>query len=120
MFGKMQYPKAKRVDVIDDFFGKEVADPYRWLEDADAEETVEWTQEQHDFAFELLSTMPGRETFRARLTEVWDYPKYGIPRKRGERLFFTKNDGLQAQPTLYVQDSDAEPRVLLDPNTLSD
>ncbi|MEL6310414.1 MAG: S9 family peptidase, partial [Chloroflexota bacterium] len=101
------------------FFVKNSRSP-RWLEDADAEETVEWTQEQHDFAFELLSTMPGREAFRSRLTEVWDYPKYGIPRQRGERLFFTKNDGLQAQPTLYVQDGDAEPRVLLDPNTLSD
>lgn len=121
MFGKLQYPPAKRDDVVDDFFGNKVADPYRWLEDAKADEVVAWTQEQSDFAFEMLSTMPGREAFRSRLTEVWDYPKYGaIPRKRGTRLFFTKNDGLQAQPTLYVQEGDSEARVLLDPNTLSD
>ncbi|MGB7338135.1 MAG: prolyl oligopeptidase family serine peptidase [Phototrophicaceae bacterium] len=120
MFGKLEYPSARKDDVIDDFFGKQVQDPYRWLEDADSEETIAWTQNQADFAEEMLSSLSGHEHFKARLTEVWDYPKYGMPRQSGTRLFFTKNDGLQAQPTLYVQESDGEVRVLIDPNTLSD
>lgn len=120
MFGKLTYPKTRTVDIFDDFFGTKVADPYRWLEDADAPEVLEWTQTQHDFADELLSTLAGRATFKKRLTEVWNYPKYDIPRKRGSRLFFTKNEGLQAQAVLYVQEADNEPRLLLDPNTLSD
>ncbi len=120
MFGKLEYPSARKDDVIDDFFGKQVQDPYRWLEDADSEETIAWTQNQADFAEEILSSLSGHEHFKARLTEVWDYPKYGMPRQSGTRLFFTKNDGLQAQPTLYVQESDGEVRVLIDPNTLSD
>jgi len=120
MFGKIEYPPSRKGDVVDEFFGKKVPDPYRWLEDADSEEVMEWTQTQSDFADEMLTALSGRETFRKRLTEVWDYPKYGVPRKRGKRLFFTKNDGLQAQPTLYVQKDDSDPRVLIDPNSLSD
>ncbi|MEO1166217.1 MAG: hypothetical protein AAFV98_20730 [Chloroflexota bacterium] len=120
MFGKLEYPPARKDDVIDNFFGTDVPDPYRWLEDADTDEVIAWTQTQSDFAEEILGSLAGRDAFKKRLTEVWDYPKYGIPRKYGNRLFFTKNDGLQAQPTLYVQDENSEPRVLIDPNTLSD
>lgn len=120
MFGKLDYPPTRKGEVVDDFFGTPVADPYRWLEDAGAVEVLEWTQTQSNFADEMLSTLSGRETFTNRLTEVWDYPKYGIPRKRGTRLFFSKNDGLQAQPVLYVQDEGNEARVLIDPNTLSE
>lgn len=120
MFGKLNYPKSRTIDTVDDFFGTKVSDPYRWLENADDPDVLEWTQTQHDFADEMLSTLAGRGTFEKRLTEVWNYPKYGIPRKRGTRLFFTKNEGLQAQPVLFVQESDGETRVLIDPNTLSD
>ena len=120
MFGKLSYPKTRTVAVVDDFFGTTVPDPYRWLEDANHPDVLEWTQTQHDFADEMLSTLAGREAFEQRLKEVWNYPKYGIPRQRGSRLFFTQNDGLQAQPILYVQKGDGEPRVLIDPNALSD
>lgn len=121
MFGKLNYPKTRKVAVNDDFFGTTVPDPYRWLENADDPEVLAWTQTQHDFVEEILGGLPARETFRQRLNAVWDYPKYGAaPRKVNGRFFFTKNDGLQAQAILYVQDEGQEARLLLDPNTLSE
>ena len=120
MFGKLVYPETRRVDVVDDFFGTAVPDPYRWLEDADDPEVLAWTASQHDFAMEILRGLPGRATFERRLQEVWDYPKYEIPRRRGDRLFYMRNDGLQEQPILYVQEGDGTTRALIDPNPLSD
>ncbi len=120
MFGKLGYPETRKVDVVDDFFGTMVADPYRWLEDAEDPEVLEWTGKQHDLAMEVLTGLEGRDTFKRRLREVWDYPKFEIPRKRGDKLFYMRNDGLQQQPVLYVQEGDAPERVLVDPNTLSD
>jgi prolyl oligopeptidase len=121
MFGKLNYPKTRKVDIEDDFFGATVPDPYRWLENADDPEVLAWTQTQHDFVEEILGGLPARDSFRQRLTAVWDYPKYGaVPRKVNGRFFFTKNDGLQAQAILYVWDEGKEPRVLIDPNTFSD
>jgi len=70
MLKNLSYPKTRTVDVTDNYFGTEVADPYRWLEDANDPEVLAWTQEQMDFALEILSTMPGKEAFRKRLTEV--------------------------------------------------
>lgn len=120
MLRNLSYPKTRKDDVVDTYFEREVSDPYRWLENAEDTEVQEWTQEQMDFALEILGTMPGREKFQKRLTEVWNYAKYGVPVKKGNRVFFTKNDGLQAQSALYVIDDGAEPRLLLDPNTWSD
>ena len=120
MFGKMSYPVTRKVDVVDDFFGTAVYDPYRWLEDAEHADVLEWTGAQHNLAAEILSGLKGRDTFARRLREVWDYPKFEIPRKRGNRLFFMRNDGLQEQPVLYVQEGDEAARVLVDPNELSD
>ena len=120
MFGKLTYPETRKVDVVDDFFGTAVEDPYRWLEDAEHPDVLEWTQKQHDLAMEQLTGLAGRATFGSRLREVWDYPKFEIPRRRGDRLFYMRNDGLQAQPKLYVQEGDGEARVLIDPNGLSD
>ena len=119
MFGKLSYPETPRGDVEDDFFGTSVADPYRWLEAADHPDVLAWTQKQHALAMDQLTGLAGRATFERRLREVWDYPKHGIPRQRGDRLFYMRNDGLQAQPVLYVQDGDASERVLVDPNQLS-
>ncbi|MDQ7027645.1 MAG: prolyl oligopeptidase family serine peptidase [Anaerolineae bacterium] len=116
----MTYPKTRTVDISDDFFGTTVPDPYRWLEDASDEEVQAWTLEQMDFALEILGTMPGREKFKRRLTEVWNYPKYTVPTKKGSRLFYTYNDGLKNQSVLYVKEGDSEPRLLLDPNQWSD
>ena len=120
MFGELSYPETRRGDVVDDFFGTAVADPYRWLEDADDPEVREWTRKQHEMALEALNSLAGRATFERRLREVWDYPKFEIPRKRGDKLFYMRNDGLLAQPLLYVKEGDGPERVLIDPNELSD
>lgn len=120
MFGKLNYPKIRTVNIVDDFFGTEVADPYRWLEDADNLEVQAWTQEQSDFAFELLGSLAGRSRFKQHLTELWDFTHYEAPFRRGNRLFFKKNDGLQNQPFLYVQEESGDTRIVLDGNSLSD
>jgi prolyl oligopeptidase len=114
------YPPARRADVVDDYHGTPVPDPYRWLEDTDAPETQAWIAAQNRLTAAFLAAIPAREGILRRLTELWDYEKYGVPFKRGVRYFFLKNDGLQNQSALYVQDGpDAAPRVLLDPNALA-
>ena len=120
MFGKLSYTETRRGDVVDDFFGTAVANPYRWLEDAEDPEVLAWTQQQHDLAMDVLESLAGRETFDQRLRQVWDFPKYDIPRKRGDKLFYMRNDGLQAQPILYVKEGDKRERILVDPNEMSD
>lgn len=106
-------------DIIDDFHGTKVADPYRFLEDPTAEETVAWVKEQADHTEKYFETSTTEAADKARLTELWDYPKIGIPSKINGKLFIFKNDGLQNQPVLYVDDGRKE-EVLIDPNTLSD
>ncbi len=117
----LKYPETQQVNQIDIYHGVEVADPYRWLEDPDSPETKAWVEAQNQVTFSYLSQIPQREEIKTRLTQVWDYEKYGIPFKRGERYFYYKNDGLQNQSVLYVLNSlDDEPRVLIDPNLLSE
>jgi len=117
----LEYPETREGDVIEDYHGTQIADPYRWLEDVDSEETLAWVQAQNAVTFDYLEKLPQRKMFEERLTELWDYPKYSAPFKRGDRYFFSKNDGLQNQSVIYVQESlDAEPRVLIDPNTFSE
>ncbi len=114
------YPATRKGDVIDDYHGTKVADPYRWLEDVDSPETHSWVEAENRVTFAYLEQIPERERIRRRLTELWDYPKYGAPFKKGGRYFFFKNSGLQNQSVLYTQSAlTAEPAVLLDPNTLS-
>jgi len=114
------YPPARKGDVVDDYHGTKVADPYRWLEDVESPETGSWVEAENRVTFAYLEQIPERERIRRRLTELWDYPKYGAPFKKGGRYFFFKNSGLQNQSVLYTQRSlTAEPEVLLDPNTLS-
>lgn len=116
----LKYPETQKVNQIDIYHGVEVADPYRWLEDPDSAETKAWVEAQNQVTFSYLSQIPQREEIKHRLTQVWDYEKYGIPFKRGDRYFYYKNDGLQNQSVLYVLNSlDDEPRVLIDPNLLS-
>jgi prolyl oligopeptidase len=119
MTQEFHYPPTHTVAHVDDFFGTPVADPYRWLENASDPEVLHWTQQQQDFAEEYLQRLPGRERFFTRLQEVWNYPKYGAVVRRESRIFFTRNDGLQPQAVLYVQDGKQEPRVLIDPNQWS-
>jgi prolyl oligopeptidase len=115
------YPHSKKVDQIDDYHGVKVEDPYRWLEDPDSEETKVWVEAQNKVTFSYLEKIPVREQIKERITQLWNYEKYGIPFKEGERYFYFKNDGLQNQSVLYTLTSlDAEATVLLDPNTLSE
>jgi len=115
-----EYPFARKGDVVDVYHGVEVPDPYRWLEDAGSEETLAWVQAENELTASFLEG-PTRDALEARLTELWNFPKYSLPVKEGGRYFFSKNDGLQDQPVFYVQDSlDGEPRVVIDPNLLSE
>ena len=114
------YPQTAKVDTVDVYFGKTVADPYRWLEDPSLPETGEWINAQNKVTFDYLNQIPFRDSLKARLTEVWNYERYGTPLKKGGKYYFQKNNGLQNQNVLYVMDSlGAEPRVILDPNLFS-
>ncbi len=117
---KIQYPPTNKSDVVDDYFGVKVADPYRWLENDTSQETEAWVNAQNEVTFAYLHNIPFRDSITARITKLWNYPKYGVPFKKGNYYFFSKNDGLQNQSVLYIQDGlGGEPRILLDPNTLS-
>lgn len=118
--GPLRYPAARQADVVDDFHGTPVADPYRWLEDPDSPETRAWIDAQNRLTFGWLERIPARAALQRRLTELWDYEKFGVPVVRGGKYFSTRNDGLQNQSVLYVAEGlEATPRVLLDPNLLS-
>jgi len=114
------YPPARQSDVVDDYHGTRVPDPYRWLEDSDSPETRAWIDAENQITESYLSQIPERATIRQRLTQLWNYPKYGAPFHKAGRFFFFKNDGLQNQSVLYKQASlAADAEVLLDPNLLS-
>ncbi|MEH2161940.1 MAG: prolyl oligopeptidase family serine peptidase [Nostoc sp.] len=117
----LTYPSSHKSNQVDNYHGTSVADPYRWLEDPDSEETKTWIESQNQITFGYLSEIPAREKIKQRLTKLWDYEKYGIPFKEGERYFYFKNDGLQNQSVLYtLKTLEGEPKVLLDPNKLSE
>ena len=114
------YPPARRGDQVDNYHGRQVADPYRWLEETDSPETRAWIEAENQLTFDYLKAIPARAAIHDRLTRLWNYEKYGIPTQRGGRFFYSRNDGLQNQSVIYVAASlDAEPQVLLDPNALS-
>src|SRR5688500_82138 len=116
----LSYPKATKIDHVDDYHGTKVADPYRWLENPDSPESREWIDAQNKITFDFLGKIPEREKIKQRLTDLWNYERFGVPFKEGKRYFISRNDGLQNQSVLYTMDTlTAEPRVLLDPNKLS-
>jgi prolyl oligopeptidase len=116
----LAYPVAKTVDQVDDYHGVKVADPYRWLEDTDSTDTRSWIEAENKLTFGYLEQIPYRKAIHDRLMKLWNYERYGIPEKQGGRYFYQHNTGLQNQSVLYVAESlTAEPRLLLDPNTLS-
>lgn len=120
---KITYPDTKRSATVDTFHGVDVPDPYRWLEAdiRESEQVQAWVDAQNEVTQAYLQSIPEREAIEARLTTLWNYPKYSAPAQVGGKYFFRKNDGLQNQAVLYVADSlDSEPRVLIDPNQWSE
>lgn len=116
-----EYPETRRVDTTDVYFGTEVADPYRWLEDDNSEETAAWVKVQNEVTDAYLAQIPFRQALKEKLTGLINYEKMGTPSFRNGKYYFSKNDGLQNQSVLYEADSlNGEARVLLDPNKLSD
>ncbi len=116
----LKYPVAKTVNQVDDYHGTKVADPYRWLEDTDSPDTKTWVEEENKLTFSYLEHIPQRVAIKDRLTKLWNFERFTTPGKHGPRYFYSKNNGLQNQNVLYWVDSlTAEPKLLLDPNTLS-
>ena len=114
------YPTSKKIDQVDNYHGTMVADPYRWLEDANSAETGEWVAAQNTVTQAYLGQIPAREAIRQRLTRLWNYERYSVPVKEGGRYFYSRNDGLQNQAVLYTMTALSDTaRVLLDPNTLA-
>ncbi|MGV3531490.1 MAG: prolyl oligopeptidase family serine peptidase, partial [Chthoniobacteraceae bacterium] len=117
----LTYPTTRQVQQVDEYHGEKISDPYRWLEEDTAPETREWIEAQNKVTFGYLKQIPERAEIEQRLTKLWNYERFGIPTPRGGRYFFNRNSGLQNQSVLYVTESlSKEPRVLLDPNTLSE
>ncbi len=117
----LDYPETRKdTTVIDDYFGTEVADPYRWLEDDTSEETANWVKAQNKVTFDYLGTIPYRDAIKERLTALWNYEKFSAPFKRGDYTYFYKNDGLQNQYVIYREKNEGgEVEVFLDPNQFS-
>lgn len=114
------YPATRKADVVDDYFGRKVADPYRWLEDLESAETAAWVARQNELTFGYLAQLPQREAIRRRLTELWDYRRTTLPELEAGQLWFQQNSGLQRQAPLYRQTGMAgKPTLVIDPNVLS-
>jgi len=119
----LNYPNTKTVDTADTYFGVEVKDPYRWLEDDRSEETASWVKAQNKSTFSYLDNIPFREELKERLSEIWNYEKVGAPFIEGDYTYFFKNDGLQNQYVIYrhkTEDAPENTEVFLDPNTFSE
>lgn len=119
----MDYPQTKKVDTIDDYFGHEIKDPFRWLEDDNSAETKDWVKAQNEVTYGFLDKIDFRKNIEDRLTKLWNYEKIGVPEKKGDYVYFSKNDGLQNQDVLYryKKDEDIEDaEVFLDPNEFSE
>ncbi|HOO98422.1 MAG TPA: prolyl oligopeptidase family serine peptidase [Bacteroidales bacterium] len=113
------YPATRTGDVVDTIFGTPLPDPYRWLEDDMSEETAAWVKAQNLVTFGYLEKIPFREAVRKRLTDMWNYEKFGMPFREGDYIYFAKNDGLQNQYVYYRQKEGGEQELFLDPNTFS-
>jgi prolyl oligopeptidase len=117
---QLRYPQTQKTEQSDDYFGTRVNDPYRWLEDDNSAATKQWVKQQNAVTEEYLSKIPFRNNIKQRLEELWNYPKYSSPFKKGKYYYFFKNNGLQNQSVLYRQEGlTGTPEVFLDPNTLS-
>jgi len=117
---QLQYPATKKAEVVENYHGTKITDPYRWLEDDRSEETKQWVTEQNKVTFGYLDKISYRADWLKRLEEINNYPKYSSPSKNNEYFYFSKNDGLQNQSILYRQKGlDGKPEIVLDPNKFS-
>ena len=116
---KISYPKTTQINVTDDYFGTEVTDPYRWLEDDRSAETKAWVEAENEVTQTYLQQIPFREAIRQKLEKLWNYEKFSAPFKEGKYTYFYKNDGLQSQAVLYRQLGEGEPEIFLNPNQFS-
>lgn len=117
----LNYPETEKIDTIENYFGTEISDPYRWLEDDNSTETANWVSEQNKVTNSYLDNIDFKEEIKARLTALEDYEKISAPFKQGDYYYFSKNDGLQNQSIIYRQSSfEDEAEVFLDPNTFSE
>ena len=116
----LEYPETAKVDSVDTYFGTDVPDPYRWLEDDRSPETEDWVRRQNALTFSYLEEIPYREELKKRLEQLWNYEKLGTPFKEGGFTYFYKNDGLQDQYVVYRTQGDQPAEVFLDPNTFSE
>lgn len=116
----LEYPKARKGNAVDDYFGTKVSDPYRWLEDTDSPETVAWVKAENILTSAYMEKLPDRASFRGELRKLLNYPRYTVPNWEGHRYLYRKNEGLQNQSVIYtLKKLNDEPRVLLDPNQLA-
>ena len=116
---KMNYPQTRMDNTVDTYFGIQVADPYRWLEDDRSAETAQWVKAQNDFTFGYLSKIPYRQAIKEKLEKLWNYEKLSAPFTEGDYTYYYKNDGLQNQSVLYRKDKEGKEEIFLNPNTFS-
>ena len=115
----IQYPQTKKGETVDAYFGTNVADPYRWLEDDKSAETGSWVKAQNEVTYDYLSRIPFRDALKTRMEKLWNYEKIGPPTKEGNYTYYSKNNGLQNQSVMYRKDAKGVETVFLDPNTFS-
>ena len=116
---KMNYPQTRMDNTVDTYFGIQVSDPYRWLEDDRSAETAQWVKAQNDFTFGYLSKIPYRQAIKEKLEKLWNYEKLSAPFTEGDYTYYYKNDGLQNQSVLYRKDKEGKEEIFLNPNTFS-
>ena len=116
----VDYPKTRKGDVVETYFGQEIADPYRWLEDDLSIETGEWVVAQNKVTFDYLNNIPYRDQLKKRLEKLWNYEKVGAPFQEGKYTYFKKNNGLQNQFVIYRRLEEGQPEIFLDPNQFSE
>jgi len=116
----LKYPKTAKVDTVDTYFGVDVPDPYRWLEDDMSDETAEWVNQQNDVTQSYLNQIPFREKIKERLEKLYNYERVYAPTKHGDYEYYFRNDGLQNQNVLFRRNSEGDDEIFLDPNTFSE
>ncbi len=116
---KAEYPKTRKTETTDTYFGTTVADPYRWLEDDRSAETAAWVKAENEVTFGYLSKIPFRDKIRAKMEKLWNYERISAPFHEGDYMYYYKNDGLQNQAVLYRKDKTGKEEIFLDPNTFS-